>query len=399
MELYPYIAFVSIQVLLIPFIIVFNILVIAVPILWEELSTPDNILMMNLAAVDLITGCITMPLTFIGTNSHIEYLLKTENEYCFLYWSGLNIPSAMSFFTLVAMSADKLINVKYPEFYRQSMKAKQAKWTILFLWIMLFAFYFIALSLYTFDADILDLDQRCDLAKNNFRREWKLIAIGVLGVCLLINVVSASYFVYKACQRKRTRSLKRTLSYFERNHNMGAGVVAGLILLMILCYIPTMVKLIIQQSAFKFTNQDDVNNLFYIIWLPVFFNIALNAPIYAYFRDRNRHAYYYLLHTWPWKWYTLSEAMNRREELECIRTMANLKGIDIKDAHIEMEAFNMKRKRSTFEVDLGMTESDYQKHIIEMNKDTHKIQTFKNLKKEQYTRAEAEQLTKIVFKK
>ena len=34
-----------------------------------------------------------------------------------------------------------------------------------------------------------------------------------------------------------------------------------------------------------------------------------------------------------------------------------------------------------------------------MNKDKKQIQTFKNLQKEKYTKAEAEELTKVVFKK
>ena len=97
-----------------------NILVIASMIKFEHLQTAPNVFIANLAAADILTGVISIPVYYVFG------FLEERVTFCYIFLYASLLPSiaSVSFLTLIAV--DRTLCIVKPFFYLRNMTVKRA---------------------------------------------------------------------------------------------------------------------------------------------------------------------------------------------------------------------------------------------------------------------------------
>jgi len=134
-----------------------NIMVILAVVIFRKLRKIPNLLIVSLAAADLIMGGIVLPL---GAHSVVgsKWLLGT---FACNLWTSIDILSVTaSICTLCAISLDRFVAIVMPFEYSTKMTRNRARFIIVFIWMMSAAIAFIPINLDWWKTD-KDYDIKC----------------------------------------------------------------------------------------------------------------------------------------------------------------------------------------------------------------------------------------------
>ena len=295
---------------LIPIIIVSNILIIAAPLYCRRLRTPDNILMINLAVADLITGTVSMPInTLERIDDSLSVLMKESKEKCFIYHGLKKVPMALSLITLVMMCLDRYFAVKYPMKYVIKWSNNISIASILFIWVFVATIYGSGYSGFQYNSTIPMVKERCWYSEN-FTIWWQILNLVIISVSILTGGLTTCYLIVHI-KGIQIRTKRQSIGLIHQEHKQGVKTNVYLLLIFTMLWLPAVVFGFISKSR---EDDEDLKTITYLIsYQTTCINAAVNAAVYAFCRTRNRQAYRFMLRTPPWRWDQLEREMNKLE--------------------------------------------------------------------------------------
>ena len=277
----------------IPLIVFTNIFVIVTFCYVPSLRTPDNIILVGLAAVDISVGVLSLPteILWIWANESVT----SSRSLCVLFHTFKSLPYALSFHFLLVMTIDRGLAINYPFWYCAHMNNKK----VLYLLLISFtynaitkAIFFSPMVMKYHPEEVIPMC-RCSMhyltnsAYRSFLFNWKYFIELGLSLFLTIQV----YYI----AMKKSKSVK-------------AGQIASVKLSSTLIFVYVIFWL---PSIFLEVAKSNLTTSQFSVYIMVarhlrVVNCWMNAIVYALQRNIYRAGFKFLIRTLPWKWSNLT---------------------------------------------------------------------------------------------
>ncbi|XP_054755853.2 trace amine-associated receptor 7d-like [Lytechinus pictus] len=272
-------------VLLVCIIVVGNFLVVATFLKSESLRRPSYLLLSSLAAVDLMTGVIAIPLETFKRFVVIEVTcLYTYSRYFsgFVYLFASN-----SLLHIVMVTWDRYIAVHKPLRYETLVTANRVAIGIIFSWLLSIGF---LIGLVTKEEDPTLIANYCAGTNNQTDRLTRIGIILIMVAIILsaLTLITLNMLILRTAMQhaRRIAQMERAVGQREdetRSRVKASQIVTTITLAFFICYIPTSVLHIILgvdiEGRLYSRPVDDVTTFIFLC------GSAVNPVIYSY-RDR-----------------------------------------------------------------------------------------------------------------
>jgi len=307
------ITLVIIYAVMVPFIIVFNVVVIGGMIFCKQLRTPTDQRILSIAVVNLIIGFITIPLRMIFHIAHHSQSRCSEfidTEYCAILLASQLLPFGISLSSMIDICFHNIFAMWKPNRYL-GLRSNTAILDIISIWSFNVLIVGIALFYFKVDTTIGNACEGCWKMEPHFPR-WFSYTITIMFfiavIMIIIDIISIFYL--RKCKRNTNIAFD-----FEKEQSMD----------------PLLVVAIIGTYLFfggvSYIVSYQITDIAYVKILPVILSITSSfvAPMFAYCRRINRTAFIWMLKTPPWKWNKLDNHFSTvQRNLDLIRVLRSL---------------------------------------------------------------------------
>ena len=291
---------ITINIILMCLIIPSNTVVIVAPYFWRKLRSPDNILIVNLAVADLMTGTLTIGIITLSRLSEYMFTVLRDTRFMCVVFKVVfkYLSSGVSLYTLNVMNIERYFAIKEPLLHSQRFGFKTVKCLVLCIWIYAFVITGIAFYFSELDYSIKSLATRCTMIRI-MPRWWLIYNSIIVLMCLVIGILS-SMFIIKVVRRHVDMNNMRNSVSLKQMEDLKKSVNISVYLMLIstILWSTNAVAIVF----FLLHSERSGYTWFLFRWIPLCLNAGLNAPVYAYIRKNNRKAYKFLLTSWPWHW-------------------------------------------------------------------------------------------------
>ena len=280
----------SILVLIIPFTLIGNILVLVAVVRFRRLRTCMNILIMNLAISDLLVGCPTGPLY---ASIYIYPDLAGNKWLCLLKCASVTLSFSCSLISLCFISIERYLVVFFPLHYNTWVTKRRIKIAIVALWC-----YAILLSVMPLlGVNTWNQAHTCeyyDLMPKEFTITGFVVTIGI---CF---PTSAVIFVRITCEIKKVRKrvMNSTYGHYQRQRHRedrekrAGAMMAFIFLLFVVFWLPFAVAIPLK---YVFTIQNMVSNVKNLTVVIAMGNSVVNPIVYCWCKEELRTAFMAIL--------------------------------------------------------------------------------------------------------
>ncbi|XP_035384947.1 trace amine-associated receptor 3-like [Electrophorus electricus] len=277
-----------------------NLLVIITISHFKQLQSPTNLIILSLALVDCMMGCLVMPFSMVRW---VEGCWFMGDMFCKIH-SGMDMTlSIASILHLCLVSIDRYIAICEPLKYQMKMTNTIVVFCLTVMWLfsLIFSFGIVVSKVNVQGLETLAMSNTClGFCALTFNKQWTVIT-SLLNFFLPGTIMSSLYLKIFFVARKQAkvicegtavvRSREAKGHYSEQRERKAAktlGIVMGFFLL---CWLPYFMTNLID-PFFNFMTPADVFDS--LIWL-AYFNSMCNPLIYGFFYPRFQSAFKIIL--------------------------------------------------------------------------------------------------------
>ncbi|XP_026853059.2 trace amine-associated receptor 4-like [Electrophorus electricus] len=273
-----------------------NLLVIITISHFKQLQSPTNLIILSLALVDCMLGCLVMPFSMVRW---VEGCWFMGDMFCKIH-SGLDMTlSIVSILHLCLVSIDRYMAICDPLTYRTKMTKKSVAVCITVLWVFSFAFSFgVVLSNVNTQGleSLLILSSCVGNCALIFNRQWGLTA-ALVAFFIPGTIMSSLYLKIFHVARKQAKlisdrvvvmTLSETKSYSSEQRERKAAKTLGIVMgIFLLCWLPFFITTI-TDPLLGFSTPVDVFDV--LVWFG-YLNSTCNPLVYGFFYPRFQRAF------------------------------------------------------------------------------------------------------------
>jgi len=305
-------------------IILTNVLVISGYLFAKRLRSPNNLIIAGLATMDLLTGLITLPLTWTGNIADATYMSKLgiTKITCYMWLFGTFIFPTSSLAFLFLMSLDRFLAIKCPFFYQKHSDEKNVFLAMVFMFgitvlegilTLLFPnrenYWMDGLSPYE-NAKQCGLDTRI----HNIYFE---IVVHVITLFKILSSFALILLVLCEALRTKNKGLKLIRHVLKKEDIIAiedtisdSKITLVLECLYIILWLPWEVTTLYKiyhgetKETIRIMNAISKNCLFMNAWI--------NAVVYALSKQSYRKAYKFFMRNYPWNWPKVNQLFKKK---------------------------------------------------------------------------------------
>ncbi|XP_076872273.1 trace amine-associated receptor 3-like [Brachyhypopomus gauderio] len=273
-----------------------NLLVIITISHFKQLQSPTNLVILSLALVDCMLGCLVMPFSMVRW---VEGCWFMGDIFCKIH-SSLDLTlSIASILHLCLVSIDRYMAICEPLTYRMKVTKSSVAACIAVIWTFSFTFSFgVVLS----NANTQGLDSllilnscvgNCALI---FNRQWGVI-VAVMAFFIPGTIMSSLYLKICHVARKQAKlisdraavmTLSEKKSYSSEKRERKAAKTLGIVMgIFLLCWLPIFITTVID-PLLGFSTPVDVFDA--LVWFG-YLNSTCNPLVYGFFYPRFQRAF------------------------------------------------------------------------------------------------------------
>ncbi|XP_026888954.2 trace amine-associated receptor 3-like [Electrophorus electricus] len=277
-----------------------NLLVIITISHFKQLQSPTNLIILSLALVDCMLGCLVMPFSMVRW---VEGCWFMGDMFCKIH-SGMDMTlGTASILHLCLVSIDRYIAICEPLKYQMKMTNTIVVFCLTVIWLfsLMFSFGIVVSKVNVQGLETLAMSNTClGFCALTFNKQWTVVG-SLLNFFLPGTIMSSLYLKIFFVARKQAkvicegtaviRSREAKGHYSEQRERKAAktlGIVMGFFLL---CWLPFFMANLID-PFFNFMTPADVFDS--LIWL-AYFNSMCNPLIYGFFYPRFQSAFKIIL--------------------------------------------------------------------------------------------------------
>ena len=280
-------ATISLQMILMVFIVSSNLLVLAALCRFQTLRDVTGLFVANLAVADLIIG-LSMPF-------QVAFFLYPEMEriknLCILRYLVITFACNASIYSLVCTVVDRLIAISYPLHYAQIMTQTKAMLLIAAIWFIDIIFQSIPL----FGVNNYDTSPFClfELVMNEQYRFVNFLSGLLFAFLMLLIYIRIFCIVRYHLRRIRAENAQNPSQSQTRSSSQMNTVIAMVVLIFHISWLPFFITELTMIKAEDVTQQKVVVANFCVF--PGLINSVVNPVIYAWKNKQYRSAFRKLL--------------------------------------------------------------------------------------------------------
>ncbi|XP_036438657.1 trace amine-associated receptor 3-like [Colossoma macropomum] len=270
-----------------------NLLVIITISHFKQLHSPTNLIILSLALVDCMMGCLVMPFTMVRW---VEGCWFMGEFFCQIHSSLDMTISIASILHLCVVSLDRYVAICEPLQYRMKVTNSNIAVCLITMWLfsLIFSFGIVLSKVNTLGLDTM-ISSCVGYCALTFNRQWTLVA-SVVAFFIPGTIMSSFYLkIFFVAQKQAKVMSERTAvvkscetshssEQRERKAAKTLGIVMGFFLL---CWLPFFMANLIDPFL-NFMIPVDVFDV--LIWL-AYFNSMCNPLIYGFFYPRFQRAF------------------------------------------------------------------------------------------------------------
>ncbi|KAL6485486.1 hypothetical protein MHYP_G00048780 [Metynnis hypsauchen] len=280
-----------------------NLLVIISISHFKQLHSPTNFIILSLAWVDCLLGCLVMPFSMVRW---VEGCWLLGELFCQIHSSLDMMLSIASILHLCLVSVDRFVAICEPLRYRMKVTNANVAVSIAVIWLFSCVFSF---GIVFSKVNIMDLDEHmlnpcvgnCALI---FNKEWGVIA-PLLNFYIPGTIMSCLYLKIFHVARRQAKVISDGTAVMsgeksqvseqrERKAAKTLGIVMGVFLL---CWLPFFLTTVIDPFL-GFSTPVDVFDA--LVWFG-YFNSMFNPLIYGFFYPRFQKAFKIIILRYVWR--------------------------------------------------------------------------------------------------
>ncbi|XP_076872278.1 trace amine-associated receptor 4-like [Brachyhypopomus gauderio] len=272
-----------------------NLLVIITISHFKQLQSPTNLIILSLALVDCMLGCLVMPFSMVRW---VEGCWLLGEHFCKIHSSLDMTLSIASILHLCLVSIDRYIAICDPLSYRLKATKNTIAMCITVIWLFscLFSFGIVFSKVNIMGLDSTKINPCAGNCALIFNKEWGIIAPllnfyipGTVMSCLYLKIFHVARKHAKILSNRTTvvvcREMKGQVSeQRERKAATTLGIVMGVF---ILCWLPFFLTTVIEPFI-GFSTRLDVFDA--LVWFG-YFNSMFNPLIYGFFYPHFQKAF------------------------------------------------------------------------------------------------------------